>query len=62
MENTTEKLLAVLKRLLAAAPAFRSKNIGSPNSQARASQVEHIAAEDAARKIIAELDSLEEAS
>lgn len=46
-------LLAALKELVAVAPAFRSKAVGSAGSPVRADQDAYIAAEDAARAAIA---------
>ena len=46
-------LLTALRTLTAAAPAFRAKPMGAPNSEARRQQDAHVAAEDAARAVIA---------
>lgn len=46
-------LLAALKQLLFAHPVFRSKPFGGPGSVARLEQQDAIAAEDAAREVIA---------
>lgn len=47
--NAKDDLVMALRRLLAANPAFRSKPMGAPNSDARHKQDKHMAAEDAAR-------------
>ena len=45
-------LRVALERLLAAAPAFTSKPIGAPGSEAREKQDEHIAAEKHALMVL----------
>lgn len=50
-----DELLLVLKDYLQLCPAFRSKPIGAPGSDARARQDDHIALEIRAQTIIARL-------
>ncbi len=51
-----DDLKQALKNLVALHPAFRSKPIGAPGSQARFEQDAAIAAEDAAMTVIARVE------
>lgn len=54
-----DELLLVVKDYLQICPAFRTKPIGAPGSDARAAQDEHIALEDRANSLIGKVKGTE---